>query len=135
VGARPQGAGRRAAHRLRRSHLQEESRQAEEQTGVQAWQRISARPKAVRLRQAASETTVKRSALSDYRVVYFATHGLVAGVKGLAEPSLALTLPKQPSDTDERRLWSLGEGTGQFFQATSYPLAVRSAPIGAQEPN
>jgi CHAT domain-containing protein len=33
--------------------------------------------------------------------VYFATHGLVAGeIKGLAEPSLALSLPKQPSDVD-----------------------------------
>jgi CHAT domain-containing protein len=54
------------------------------------------------LRQDASETTVKRAALADYRVVYFATHGLVAGeVKGLAEPSLALTLPKQPSDFDD----------------------------------
>jgi CHAT domain-containing protein len=39
--------------------------------------------------------------LSDYRVVYFATHGLVAGdIKGLAEPSLALTLPNFPSETD-----------------------------------
>jgi CHAT domain-containing protein len=35
-------------------------------------------------------------------VVYFATHGLVAGdIKGLAEPSLALTLPKEPSDLDD----------------------------------
>jgi tetratricopeptide (TPR) repeat protein len=54
------------------------------------------------LRQDASETTVKRAALADYRVVYFATHGLVAGeIKGLAEPSLVLTLPKQPSDLDD----------------------------------
>jgi CHAT domain-containing protein len=54
------------------------------------------------LREAASETNVKRASLADYRVVYFATHGLVAGeVKGLAEPSLALTLPKQPSETDD----------------------------------
>jgi len=38
---------------------------------------------AIHLRQDASETTVKRAALSDYRIVYFATHGLVAGdVKG-----------------------------------------------------
>jgi CHAT domain-containing protein len=38
----------------------------------------------------------------EYRVVYFATHGLVAGdIKGLAEPSLALTLPKEPSDLDD----------------------------------
>ena len=42
------------------------------------------------------------TALADYRLVYFATHGLVAGdVKGLAEPSLALTLPKQPTDVDD----------------------------------
>jgi CHAT domain-containing protein len=54
------------------------------------------------LREAASESTVKRLALSDYRVVYFATHGLVAGeVKGLAEPSLALTLPRQASEADD----------------------------------
>src|SRR5262249_31604346 len=56
----------------------------------------------IHLRQAASETAVKRIPLGDYRVVYFATHGLVAGdVKGLAEPSLALTIPAQPSETDD----------------------------------
>jgi CHAT domain-containing protein/Flp pilus assembly protein TadD len=50
----------------------------------------------------ATETVVKRTALADYRVVYFATHGLVAGdVAGLGEPSLALTLPKQPSEFDD----------------------------------
>jgi CHAT domain-containing protein len=54
------------------------------------------------LREAASESTVKRVSLLDYRVVYFATHGLVAGeVKGLAEPSLALTLPRQASEADD----------------------------------
>jgi CHAT domain-containing protein/Tfp pilus assembly protein PilF len=50
----------------------------------------------------ASETTVKRARLADYRIVYFATHGLVAGdVKGLAEPSLALSIPAQPTDIDD----------------------------------
>ena len=50
----------------------------------------------------ASEATVKRTALSDYRVVYFATHGLVAGdVKGLGEPSLALSLPAHPTELDD----------------------------------
>jgi CHAT domain-containing protein/Tfp pilus assembly protein PilF len=50
----------------------------------------------------ASETTVKRARLSDYGIVYFATHGLVAGdVKGVAEPSLALSTPKQPSEFDD----------------------------------
>jgi CHAT domain-containing protein len=67
-----------------------------------AAQNLGASSSSIHVRQDASETTVKRSALSDYRVVYFATHGLVAGeVKGLAEPTLALTLPKQPSKIDD----------------------------------
>jgi len=37
----------------------------------------------IHLAKAATETAVKRLPLADYRVVYFATHGLVAGdVKG-----------------------------------------------------
>jgi CHAT domain-containing protein len=45
---------------------------------------------------------VKRAPLADYRIVYFATHGLVAGdVRGVAEPSLALSIPKQPSALDD----------------------------------
>jgi CHAT domain-containing protein/Tfp pilus assembly protein PilF len=56
----------------------------------------------IHLQKDASETTVKRAALADYRVVYFATHGLVAGdVKGLGEPSLTLTIPKEPSALDD----------------------------------
>lgn len=54
------------------------------------------------LRQRATETEVKRAKLADYRIVYFATHGLVAGdVKGLGEPSLALTIPGKPTDVDD----------------------------------
>jgi CHAT domain-containing protein/Tfp pilus assembly protein PilF len=55
----------------------------------------------------ASETTVKHAPLADYRIVYFATHGLVAGdVKGLAEPSLALSIPEHPSELDDGLLTS-----------------------------
>jgi CHAT domain-containing protein len=55
----------------------------------------------------ASETTVKNARLADYSIVYFATHGLVAGdVKGLAEPSLVLSIPKQPSEFDDGLLTS-----------------------------
>ena len=58
-------------------------------------------------RQDASETDVKRAPLADYSIVYFATHGLVAGdVKGIAEPSLALSIPKQPSELDDGLLTS-----------------------------
>jgi CHAT domain-containing protein len=56
----------------------------------------------IHLGRDASETAVKHLALANYRVVYFATHGLVAGdIKGLGEPSLAFTLPKEPSDLDD----------------------------------
>ena len=47
-------------------------------------------------------TAVKRAPLANYRIVYFATHGLVAGdVKGVAEPSLVLTLPAKPTADDD----------------------------------
>ena len=50
----------------------------------------------------ATETRVKKMKLDDYRIVYFATHGLVAGdIKGVAEPSLALTIPKRPTSLDD----------------------------------
>lgn len=50
----------------------------------------------------ASETTVKRLVLAEFRIIYFATHGLVAGdVKGIAEPSLALSIPREPSELDD----------------------------------
>ncbi|MBM3511930.1 MAG: CHAT domain-containing protein, partial [Alphaproteobacteria bacterium] len=57
---------------------------------------------AVRLGRAASETAVKRADLSGYRVIAFATHGLLAGeLKGLPEPALVLTPPEQGSEDDD----------------------------------
>jgi CHAT domain-containing protein len=54
------------------------------------------------LRKDASETNVKCAPLADYRVVYFATHALVAGdIKGLGEPALLLSVPKKPNDFDD----------------------------------
>ena len=56
----------------------------------------------IHLGRNANEASVKGLPLADYRVVYFATHGLVAGdVEGLGEPSLALTLPNEPSELDD----------------------------------
>jgi CHAT domain-containing protein len=54
----------------------------------------------------ASETAVKSLSgsgrLAEYRVIAFATHGLVAGdIKGLAEPALALTVPDEPTEADD----------------------------------
>lgn len=54
------------------------------------------------LQASASEAQVKRAPLVDYRVVYFATHGLVSGeVRGVGEPALALSLPSEPSALDD----------------------------------
>jgi CHAT domain-containing protein len=65
-------------------------------------QKLSASPGDLALGRDATETAVKTAPLSNYRVVYFATHGLVAGdIKDLSEPSLAFSMPKQPSDLDD----------------------------------
>lgn len=62
---------------------------------------------AVLIGAAATETAVKQAALADFRIVYFATHGLVAGdVTGVGEPSLAMTLPSQPTAFDDGLLTS-----------------------------
>lgn len=66
---------------------------------------LGARQADIHLGRAASEGAVKRAPLREYRVVYFATHGLVAGetekVAGLAEPALALALPPRASADDD----------------------------------
>lgn len=63
---------------------------------------LSAPESELKLGAAASETAVKSTDLSAYRIVYFATHGLVAGeLRGLAEPALTLTLPNEATDLDD----------------------------------
>ncbi len=53
----------------------------------------------------ATKANVKRLPLADYRIVYFATHGLVAGdIKGLAEPSLVLSISPQSADVRDALL-------------------------------
>lgn len=65
-------------------------------------QKLGAPANDIHLGRDASETVLKAAPLADYRIVYFATHGLVAGdIKGLAEPSLVLSIPAQPSDLDD----------------------------------
>jgi CHAT domain-containing protein len=56
----------------------------------------------VKLGAAATVTTVKTMPLEQYRVIHFATHGLVAGeVSGLSEPALVLSLPDKPTAEDD----------------------------------
>ena len=62
-------------------------------------------PSDIKLGLDATVTAVKEAKLHQYRVVYFATHGLVAGdlqkfSKGKVEPALALTIPDKPTEFD-----------------------------------
>jgi CHAT domain-containing protein len=63
---------------------------------------LGASPDAINLGKDASETRVKSAALSEYRIIAFATHALVAGdLSGLAEPALVLTPPEIATEADD----------------------------------
>ena len=67
---------------------------------------LGAKPEDIKLGEAATVTDVKHERLSDYRVVYFATHALVAGemekfARAKAEPALVLSIPATPSEEDD----------------------------------
>ncbi|MGI9426192.1 MAG: CHAT domain-containing protein, partial [Hyphomicrobiaceae bacterium] len=54
------------------------------------------------LREVASEPEIKSRPLDRYRIVHFATHGLVAGdLSGLNEPALVLTPPAKASQLND----------------------------------
>ena len=56
----------------------------------------------VKLGAAATVTQVTATPLEQYRVIDFATHGLIAGeIGGLSEPALVLSLPDKPSADDD----------------------------------
>ena len=67
---------------------------------------LGAKSEDIKLGEAASVTTVKNEPFSNYRVVYFATHALVAGevekfAKVKAEPALVLSIPEKPTEDDD----------------------------------
>jgi CHAT domain-containing protein len=66
---------------------------------------LGAKPEDIKLGENATVTDVKHERLYDYRVVYFATHALVAGdiekfTIAKAEPALVLSIPAKPSEAD-----------------------------------
>jgi CHAT domain-containing protein len=68
--------------------------------------KLGAKPEDIRLGEAANVTDVKHERLDNYRVVYFATHALVAGevekfARVKAEPALVLSIPDKPSEDDD----------------------------------
>jgi CHAT domain-containing protein/Tfp pilus assembly protein PilF len=56
---------------------------------------------AILLREAATVTAVKKADLADRRIIAFATHGLMAGDIGVAEPGLVMTPPLKPTQADD----------------------------------
>jgi CHAT domain-containing protein len=67
---------------------------------------VGARASDIFLGPQATETRVKQTKLDDYRIVYFATHGLLAAdvarlAKLNAEPALVLSLPEHPTEFDD----------------------------------
>jgi CHAT domain-containing protein len=67
---------------------------------------LKADPADIKLGLAATETAAKQARLDQYRIIYFATHGLVSGdleefANSNAEPALALTIPEKPTDFDD----------------------------------
>jgi CHAT domain-containing protein len=63
---------------------------------------LGAGPESVYLRERATKRRVETMELADYRVIAFATHGLMAGdFKGLAEPALVLTPPAVGTAQDD----------------------------------
>lgn len=84
------------------------------------------------LRDAATETQVKRLPLSRYEVVAFATHGLLAGeFNGIQEPALVLTPPATGTDEDDGLL-TASEVAGLELDADSVVLSAcnTAAPDG-----
>lgn len=90
-------------------------------------------PEGIRLGAKASEAELKATHLEDYRVLYFATHGLVAGdIAGtdrapLAEPALALT-----AGEGEDGLLTASEIAGLRLAADWVVLSACNTALGAE---
>ncbi len=79
----------------------------------------------------ANETNVKNASLLDYKVISFATHGLVAGdLDGLTQPALALTSPSVTSNANEDGLLTLGEVLGLRLDADWVVLSACNTGAG-----
>jgi CHAT domain-containing protein len=85
------------------------------------------------LRHRASENVVKKTDLSNYRVVMFATHGLMSGeMPGVYQPALALSNPALTGDGEDGML-TMDEILGLKLKADWVVLsACNSAAAGGQ---
>jgi CHAT domain-containing protein/Tfp pilus assembly protein PilF len=95
--------------------------------------KLGAATEDVHLAEGATETAVKTADLLPYKVVYFATHGLVAGeIKGFGEPALVFTPPETPTDIDDGLL-SASEVSDLRLDADWVVLSACNTASGASE--
>lgn len=79
----------------------------------------------------ASEGLVKKTKLSDYRVISFATHGLVSGdLNGLTQPALALSAPDVADDLENDGLLTMNEILGLELDADWVVLSACNTGAG-----
>lgn len=63
---------------------------------------LGASTQSLYLREAATERNVRNLPLKNYRVIAFATHGIMSDeIKGVGEPGLLLTPPERPTEDDD----------------------------------
>ena len=87
--------------------------------------------KVLHLGKAANEHTVKSTDLSHYRIIDFATHGLVPGeLDGLTQPALALTAPAV-TETEGDGLLTMGEILALKLNADWVVLSACNTGAGA----
>ena len=68
-------------------------------------QTLGAGEESIAVRQAATKDRLLTTPLRDYRILHFATHGLVAGdLSGLYEPALVLSLPPRSTNVEDALL-------------------------------
>ena len=85
----------------------------------------------VRLGKAATESSVKESRLADYRIVAFATHGLIPGdLDGLDQPALALSNPEVTGEKGVDGLLTMEEILGLKMNADWVVLSACNTASG-----
>jgi CHAT domain-containing protein len=97
---------------------------------------LGAGPQDLVLRDRARKPAVMKLDFAAYRIVAFATHGLVAGdITGLAEPALVLTPPLQQAGADDDGLLVASDVSQLKFDADWVVLSACNTAAGDGSPD